>query len=112
MTEIIVNILIEILSTLSLATKHVKQGRLSELMIFPIRFPLAQQHIAEKFGKKLLGDNEVEAVLQRLDRLTEEEARATAAQTLQVVYGLVKNLNGAWACSLVARSLLSIAHAV
>ncbi|KAH9966342.1 hypothetical protein BGW80DRAFT_734349 [Lactifluus volemus] len=49
--------------------------------------------MVEKFGKKLLGDNEVEAVLQRLDRLTQEEARATAAQTLRVVYGLVKNLN-------------------
>ncbi|KAH9966341.1 hypothetical protein BGW80DRAFT_734307 [Lactifluus volemus] len=75
MTEIIVKILIEILCTLSIATKHVKEGRF------------------KKFGKKLLGDNEVEAVLQRLDRLTQEEARATAAQTLQVVYSLVKNLN-------------------
>jgi hypothetical protein len=35
MTEIIVKILIELLSTFSLATKHVKQGRLSEPMIFP-----------------------------------------------------------------------------
>jgi hypothetical protein len=34
MTEIIVKILIEVLSTLGLATKHVKEGRLSELMIF------------------------------------------------------------------------------
>jgi hypothetical protein len=72
------------------------------------------QCIIEKLGKKLLGDNEVEAVLQRLDRLTLEEARATAAQTLQVVYGLVKNLNGAQARSLVpvARSLINIAHCV
>jgi hypothetical protein len=41
---------------------------------------------------KLLGENDVEAVLQRLDRLTQEEVRATAAQSLQVVYGLMKNL--------------------
>jgi hypothetical protein len=34
----------------------------------------------------------VEAVLQRLDRLTQEEARTTATQTLEVVYGLVKNI--------------------
>jgi hypothetical protein len=67
--------------------------------------------MVEKFGKKLLEDNEVEAVLQRLDRLTQEEARATAAQTLRVVYGLVKN-NGVQPCSLVARSLLNIAHSV
>jgi hypothetical protein len=49
--------------------------------------------VVEKFGKKLLGENDVEAILQRLDRLTQEEARATAAQALQVIYGLVKNLN-------------------
>ena len=42
--------------------------------------------------KKLLGENEVEAVLQRIDRLTLYEARTTAAQTLQVVYGLVQNM--------------------
>jgi len=34
----------------------------------------------------------VEAVLQRLDRLTQEEAQTTATQTLEVVYGLVKNI--------------------
>jgi hypothetical protein len=68
--------------------------------------------MVEKFGKKLLGDNEVEAVLQRLDRLTQEEARATAAQTLQVVYGLVKTLNGVQPCSLVARSLLNFPHSI
>jgi hypothetical protein len=44
-----------------------------------------------KLVKKLLGENEVEAVLQRLDRLTQDEARTTAAQTLEVVYGLVQN---------------------
>ena len=47
---------------------------------------------AEKLVKKLLGENEVEAVLQRLDRLTDVEARTTAAQTLEVVYGLVQNM--------------------
>ena len=49
------------------------------------------QHNTEKFMKKLWGENDVEATLQRLDRLTLEESRATAAQTLQVVYGLVRN---------------------
>ena len=45
-----------------------------------------------KFVKKLLGENEVEAVLQRLDRLSQEETRMTGAQTLEVVYGLVNNM--------------------
>ena len=42
--------------------------------------------------KKLLGENEVEAVLQRLDRLTHDEAQTTAVQTLEVVYSLVQNM--------------------
>jgi len=46
----------------------------------------------EKFGRKLFGENDVEDVLQRLDRLTQDEARTTAAQTLKVVYDLVENM--------------------
>jgi hypothetical protein len=37
----------------------------------------------------MLGESEVETVLRRLDRLTQEEARMTVAQTLGVVHGLV-----------------------
>ena len=47
---------------------------------------------AEKFAKKLLGESEIEGVLRRLDRLTQEEGRMTMAQTLEVVYGLVNNV--------------------
>jgi hypothetical protein len=46
----------------------------------------------EKFGKKLLGESEIENILQRLDRLTLDEARMTGTQTLQVVHGLVSNV--------------------
>ena len=49
--------------------------------------------ITENFVKKLFGEKDVEAVLQRLNRLTQEEAKLTAAQTLEVVYGLVQNLS-------------------
>jgi hypothetical protein len=45
----------------------------------------------EKLIKKLRGENDIEATLQRLDRLTLDEARATAAQTLEVVYGLIQH---------------------
>ena len=41
--------------------------------------------------KKLRGENDIESTLQRLDRLTLDEARATTAQTLEVVYGLVRH---------------------
>ncbi|KAH9964674.1 hypothetical protein BGW80DRAFT_1447974 [Lactifluus volemus] len=74
MTDIIVKILVEVLSVLALATKQIKQGLL------------------KKFAKKLLGEKEIEAVLQRLDRLTLDEARMTVAQTFEVVHGLVNNV--------------------
>ena len=47
---------------------------------------------AVKLVKKALGEDEVEAVLQRLDRLTLDEARTAAAQILEVVYGLVQDM--------------------
>ena len=47
----------------------------------------------EKLVKTLFGgDMDVEAILQRLDRLTQEAARITAAQTLEVVHGLAQNM--------------------
>ena len=90
MTEVVVKIMVELLSTLALATKQVRQGRPSE-SVFAYLYCLTQRN-AEKFVKKFFGENEVEAVLQRLDRLTQDEARTTAAQTLEVVYGLVQNM--------------------
>ncbi|KAN0133847.1 hypothetical protein V8E53_008342 [Lactarius tabidus] len=74
MTEISVKIMVELLSVLALATKQVKQGRF------------------KKFAMKLLGEREIEGVLRRLDRLTQEEGRMTVAQTLEIVYGLVNNV--------------------
>jgi hypothetical protein len=50
------------------------------------------QRNAEKFVKKFFGEKDIEAVLQRLDRLTLDEARVTAVQTLKVVYGLIQNM--------------------
>ena len=45
-----------------------------------------------KFGKKLLGDDDIKDILRRLDRLTQEEAQVAVAQTLEVVQGLVRNM--------------------
>jgi uncharacterized protein YcbK (DUF882 family) len=90
LTEIIVKILVQLLHTLAVATKQIKQGRLSEYLL--CKRAHSTEHDAEKFGKKLFGDNDIETVLHRLDRLTPDEARATAAQTLEVVCGLTENL--------------------
>ncbi|KAF8256562.1 hypothetical protein EI94DRAFT_1858098, partial [Lactarius quietus] len=74
MTEISAKIMAELLLVLALATKQIKQGRY------------------KKFAKKILGESEIEGVLHRLDRLTEEEGRMTMTQTLEVVYGLMNNV--------------------
>jgi hypothetical protein len=90
MSDIVVKIVAEVIAVLALATKQIKQGRLSKWTT-TYRGSLAER-ITEKFAKKLLGESEIEAVLQRLDRLTQEEARMTAANTLEVVHELFNNL--------------------
>jgi hypothetical protein len=45
-----------------------------------------------KFGKALLGDDNIKAILGRLDRLTQEEARISVAETLEIVHGLIGNM--------------------
>ena len=54
--------MVEVLSVLALATKQVMQGRFSKPSVDYISF--MAECDAEKFAKKLLGEVEVEAVLQ------------------------------------------------
>src|SRR6266481_3224169 len=46
----------------------------------------------EKLVRKLVGEKKIEAMVQRLDRLTQDEARQTVALILKVVHGLVENM--------------------
>jgi len=91
MTEILVKILVELLSTLALATKEVSQGKPSQ-SIFIVVLNYLIQYNTEKLVKKLFGEKDIEAVLQRLNRLTQDEAKLAAAQILEVVHGLVQNM--------------------
>jgi hypothetical protein len=97
MSDIAVKIMVEVLSVLALATKQINQGRLSKWPSV-CGFPLPER-VTEKLAKKLLGESDVEAILQRLDRLTQEEARVTAAHTLEVVHELFDNLKIAMDCA-------------
>jgi hypothetical protein len=90
MVEIVVKIMAELLSTLALVTKELQQRR-SSRFFFSLTYYLTQR-VAVKFVKKFFGDKDIESVLQRLDRLTQDEARTTAVETLGVVYGLVQNM--------------------
>jgi len=90
MINIIVKIMAELLSVLALATKQIKQGVFSKCAG---TYTLSVAQCAtEKITKRLLGESDIETALQRLDRLTQEEARMTATQTLGVVHGLVGNM--------------------
>jgi len=90
MTEVVVKIIVELLSVLALASKQIRLGRFSVYALTYTSF--MAECFAEKFTKKLLGESEIETILQRLGRLTQEEAEITAAQTLGVVHGLVGSI--------------------
>ena len=62
------------------------------------RFSLSREPV--KFGKKLLGEKDVEGLLQKLDRLTQEESQTAATLTLEVVYDLARNLKVVMECEL------------
>ena len=91
MTEVVVKSLVELLSTIVLATEQINQGKPSESIFSEVLFCLTRCNTVKPL-KKLFREKDVEAVLQRLDRLTLDEARITAAQTLEVVYGLIQNM--------------------
>ena len=46
----------------------------------------------EKFLKKLLGRNDVEDALKRLDKLTQEEAKMATAEVLKITRGVDSNI--------------------
>ncbi len=88
--EMVVKIILELLSAFALVTKELKQGQSSESILVDV---LPYSINTENFGKKLFGEKDVKAVLHRLDRLTQDEARTTEAEILKVIYGLVQNMN-------------------
>ncbi|KAF8461780.1 hypothetical protein DFH94DRAFT_70453, partial [Russula ochroleuca] len=68
MTDVIIEIMVEVLTVLAIATKEVKRGRL------------------KKYIKKLTGNRDIEDSLDRLDKLTQEEARMASAELLKMAH--------------------------
>ena len=77
----------ELLSILALATKQLKESRLSK-WIAPDVSVTSQVGIGT-YGKILLGDRGVLDAVQRLDKLTREEAQMTGTQILKVTHDLM-----------------------
>ena len=84
-TDIIVKIMIEVLNVLAIATKEMKQSRASALVALRDIW-LFVNPFSEKYVKKLVGRNDIEDALKRLDRLTQEEARMAAVQILKLTH--------------------------
>jgi hypothetical protein len=84
LTDVIVKIMVEVLSILGIVTKEIGQGKLStsfrHLDIYA-KFDVR----AERFFKKLVGMKDVEDALQRMDKLTQEEALMAAAEGLTII---------------------------
>ncbi|KAN0139154.1 hypothetical protein V8E53_003043 [Lactarius tabidus] len=75
MTDIITQILVEVLKIFGIATKELKRGS------------------AKKFLRKLAGMADLEEALKKLDRLTHEEARMAHAETLRITHRICDGVN-------------------
>ena len=86
MTDIITEIMVEVLTIFGIATKELRRGSASE---FPIGCLSNTPDLCiEKFLKKLAGRTDLEDALQKLDRLTQEEARMALAELLRVTHSV------------------------
>lgn len=86
MTVTVVEIIVEVLAILAIATKETKQGRLSG-SIHSNLSSLVDGPL-EKRLRRLVGNNDVENALKRLDRLTQEETRMAAAEALILTHSI------------------------
>jgi hypothetical protein len=90
MTDMMVEVMVEVLSVLAIVTVEIKQKRRSEFITSDF---WVLTHISlEKFLKKLLGRNDVEDALKRLDKLTQEEAKMATAEVFKSTRNVDENV--------------------
>ena len=87
MEDVIVRVLVEVLSILSIATKEINQSTTSALIRGDGPSVLAHGSL-EAFLKKLVGRTDIEDALQRLDNLIQDEARMATAEGLRATHGV------------------------
>ena len=88
MVEMVIQIMVEVLSIIGIATKDLKQGRIS--MSSVQRSSSLTEPFSEKYLKRLYGNSrtDIEDALKRLDILTQEESRMAMAQNLKVTHAV------------------------
>ena len=90
MTDIITQILVEVLKIFGIATKELKRGSasgFSDWLFVCVTNPHSKRR-AEKFLRKLAGMAGLEDALKKLDRLTQEEARMASAEVLRLAHSI------------------------
>ena len=103
MAEVLVKIVVELLSILSIATKEVRRRRASELHGRHTSRSTTYV-LSEIFARKLLGRTDIEDALKRLDKLIQEEFQMVMAQVLKVT---TEVKDGTWRDRLVANITLN-----
>jgi len=89
MADMMMEVTVEILSILAIVTVEIKQSRRSKSS--PAILGLYSRFL-ERFFRKLLGRNDVEDALKRLDKLTQEETKMATAEVLNNVKVLVDGM--------------------
>ena len=92
MMDAIIQIMVEVLTILGIATKEMKQGRMSKY--FSMYMSLVTEKSPEKYGKRLIGRTDMEDALKRLDKLTHEEARMAIAENLRATHAVDERVEG------------------
>ena len=87
MTNIITQILAEVLNVFGIATKELKRGLASKFRRIACVYVFAK-HCVEKFLRKLAGMADLEDALKKLDRLTQEEARMANTEVLRLAHDI------------------------
>ena len=97
MTDIITQILVEVLKIFGIATKEMKRGSASKFWRIGCVYGSSLNYRIEKFLRKLAGMSDLEDALKKLDRLTQEEARMSNAEVLRLAQSIhdgVENVDG------------------
>ena len=90
MTNKMVQITVEILDILAIATKETKQSRTSE---FDLRFNFHEADtVSEKLVKRVVGRTDLEDGMKRLDKLTNEEVLMAIAQLREITHNIDNNV--------------------
>ena len=89
----ITTIMVEVLYILGIATKEIRQSRLSKCWLYKC-FTVLTELFLETYLKELIGSTGIADALKRLDKLTQEEAWMATAQVYKVTHTVDGRVRG------------------